>query len=97
MHKGFGMSTKTAIAGTMESNDIMITVSASRQEGKNTIVVESIVMRRFGPAIVAAIEDCLTQFNVNSVHIDAKDRGALECTIKARMETALLRYKELGA
>ena len=89
--------TKTAIAGTLESNDIMVTVSPSRQEGKNTIAVESIVMRQFGPAIIAAIEDSLTQFDVGFVHIDARDRGALECTIKARMEAALLRYKELGA
>ena len=86
---------KTAIAGTLESNDIMITVSPSRQEGKNTIAVESIVMRQFGQAIIAAIEDSLRQFDVGPVHIDARDRGALECTIKARMETALLRYKEL--
>ena len=88
--------TKTAIAGTLESNDIMITVSPSQQAGKNTIAVESIVMRQFGPAITAAIEESLMQFQADSVHIDARDRGALECTIKARMEAALLRYKELG-
>jgi len=87
--------TQTAIAGTLESNDILITVSPSLQAGKNTIAVESIVMRQFGPAIIAAIEESLKQFDVGCVHIDAKDRGALECTIKARMETALLRYKEL--
>ena len=79
----------------MESNDIMITVSPSRLEGKHTIAVESIVMRQFGPAIIAAIEDSLKQSDVGFVHIDAKDRGALECTIKARMEAALLRYKEM--
>jgi citrate lyase subunit gamma (acyl carrier protein) len=89
------MNARTAIAGTMESNDIMITVSSSRQEGKNTIAVESIVMQQFGPAIIAVIEECLEQFHIGSVHIDARDRGALECTIRARMETALLRYKEL--
>jgi len=89
------MGTKAAIAGTMESNDILISVSRSRQEGHNTIAVESIVMWQFGPAIIATIEECLKQFKVDSVHIDAKDRGALECTIRARMETALLRYKEL--
>jgi len=89
------MNTKTAIAGTMESNDILISVSRSRQEGQNTIAVESIVMRQFGPAIIATIEECLKQFNIGSVHIDANDKGALECTIRARMETALLRYKEL--
>ena len=89
------MITRTAIAGTLESNDIMISVSRSQQEGKNTIAVESIVMRQFGPAIIAVIEECLEQFPFGPVHIDAKDRGALECTIKARMEAALLRYKEL--
>jgi citrate lyase subunit gamma (acyl carrier protein) len=88
---------KTASAGTLESNDIMIQVSKSQEEGKNTISLESIVMRQFGPAIIAAIEESLKEFNVGSVHIEARDRGALECTIRARMETALLRYKELGA
>ena len=89
------MSTRTAIAGTMESNDIMIRVSGPLREGKHTIAVESIVMRQFGPAIIAVIEECLEQFPVGPVHIDARDRGALECTIRARMEAALLRYKEL--
>ena len=89
------MSTRTAIAGTLESNDIMISVSGPRQEGENAIAVESIVMRQFGPAIIAVIEECLEQFPVGPVHVDARDRGALECTIRARMEAALLRYKEL--
>jgi len=26
--------------------------------------------------------------------VTAQDKGALECTIKARMETAIARYKE---
>jgi citrate lyase subunit gamma (acyl carrier protein) len=91
------MSTRTALAGTMESNDIMIRVSPSRQEGKNTIDLESIVMQQFGPAIIAVIEDCLKEFDVGFVHIEARDRGALDCTIRARMEAALLRYKESGA
>ena len=89
------MNTKTAIAGTLESNDIMITVSPSQQGSKNTLAMESIVMRQFGSAIIATIEECLKQCDIDSVHIDARDRGALECTIRARMETALLRYKEL--
>jgi len=89
------MNTKTAIAGTLESNDIMITVSPSQQGSKNTLAVESIVMQQFGSAIIDTIEACLKQFDIDSVHIDARDRGALECTIRARMETALLRYKEL--
>jgi len=89
------MSTRTALAGTMESNDILIRISPSQQEGKNTLAVESSVMQQFGPAIIAAIEDCLQEFHITSVHVDARDRGALECTIRARMETALLRYKEL--
>ena len=89
------MSTKIAIAGTMESNDIMITVSKPQQEGKNTIALESIVMQQFGSTIIATIEECIEQFDAGPIHIDAKDRGALECTIRARMEAALLRYKEL--
>ena len=85
---------KTAIAGTLESNDIMITVSSLKPGEKNSITLESAVMKQFGQAIIATIEESLKLFKTDSVHIDAKDKGALECTIKARMETAIARYNE---
>lgn len=81
-----------AIAGTLESNDILVTIS-SGQRLENTVELESLVMLQFGPAIVAVIESCLDEAGMRGVHVSARDRGALDCTIRARMETAIARYQ----
>ena len=86
---------RQAVAGTLESNDIYIAISANNNERGNNIVLESIVMKQFGPAILAVIEACLADASLQGVEVAAKDRGALDCTIKARMETAITRYKSL--
>lgn len=87
--------TRQAIAGTLESNDIHIAISGSNGESGNKIVLESIVVKQFGPAIQAVIEACLADASLRGVEVTAKDRGALDWTIKARMETAITRYKRL--
>ena len=87
--------TPKAIAGTLESNDIYIAIYGNSNKSGNTIVLESIVMKQFGPAIRAVIEYCLAESSLQGVEVSAKDRGALDCTIKARMETAITRYKRL--
>lgn len=88
---------RCATAGTLESNDIFITISEGDASGSNEILLESIVQKQFGPDIVAAIERVLDRFTLTGVRVEAKDKGALDCTIAARMETAILRYKELPA
>jgi len=87
--------TPKAIAGTLESNDIYIAIYGNGSKSGNTVVLESIVMKQFGPAILAVIEYCLAESSLQGVEVSAKDRGALDCTIKARMETAITRYKRL--
>lgn len=86
-------SAHQASAGTLESNDILVTISASAAE-ENTVSLESMVIKQFGPAILAAIHESLSEHGVRGVHVQAKDKGALDCTIKARMEAAIMRYKE---
>ena len=87
--------TRQATAGTLESNDIYIAISGNNSESGNNIVLESIVMKQFGAAIRAVIEACLADSSLWGVEVVAKDRGALDWTIKARMETAITRYKRL--
>jgi len=89
------VQTRQAIAGTLESNDIYIAISGNSSENGNNIVLESIVMKQFGLAILAVLEACLADSSLRGVQVVAKDRGALDCTIKARMETAITRYKRL--
>lgn len=93
---------KCGTAGTLESNDIFITISRTPPgkdtpgaAGGNTIRLESIVLRQFGPEILASIEKSLALFGLTGVTVEAKDKGALDCTIAARMEAAILRYKEV--
>lgn len=86
----------TAQSGTLESNDIFIRIS--RQDAKeNTVALSSIVMKQFGASIEQTIRQCLEEQGVSAVHVDADDRGALECTIKARMEAAIGRFRRMSA
>ena len=85
----------SAVAGSLESNDILITISGSSTGGSaNSVSLSSIVINQFGPAIRAVIDQCLEKSGLSGVEVSVQDKGALECTIKARMETAIARYKE---
>ncbi|MCC5908882.1 MAG: citrate lyase acyl carrier protein [Clostridiaceae bacterium] len=85
------MDIKTpAKAGTMESNDIYVIVQPN-DEGGIIIELESIVMKQFGKKIKEVILETLEALNIKNIHLSAKDRGALDYTIKARVETAVKR------
>ena len=87
----------SAVAGTLESNDILITISSTASSiggSANSVSLSSIVINQFGPAIRAVIDQCLEKSGLSGVEVTVQDKGALGCTIKARMETAIARYKE---
>lgn len=79
---------RTAKAGTFESNDIYILIA--QNEGIK-IEIDSPVMEQFGDRIREVIEDTLKEYQVKNVFIKAEDKGALDFTIKARVETAIKR------
>lgn len=81
---------KAAKAGTVESNDILVMV-APNPNGGIQIKVESIVLKQFGEAIKKAIMDKLQELEVEEGLIIAQDKGALDYTIKSRVETAVKR------
>ena len=78
-----------AMAGTLESSDIMVMVEPCEQGIQ--IDLQSSVYHQFGEAIMETIRDVTQKFGVSSVCIHANDHGALDCTIRARVETALKR------
>lgn len=82
--------TKTAVAGTVESSDIMITVSPN-DENKVVINLNSSVEKQFGARIREVIEKTLQHLNIDSVTVEAVDKGALDCTIQARTIIAVNR------
>jgi citrate lyase subunit gamma (acyl carrier protein) len=75
-------------AGSYESSDCIITVTPSEDR---VIEIESIVMEQFGDAIYAVIEKTLNQHHIPHVTVVCRDKGALDYTIKSRLETALKR------
>ena len=81
-----------ATAGTMESSDIMITLSPNKTGLE--IKLQSNVEKQFGQQIRTMIESVLKQFEITNVTVDAVDKGALDCTIKARTIVAV--YRGLG-
>ncbi|WED57365.1 citrate lyase acyl carrier protein [Fructilactobacillus sanfranciscensis] len=80
---------KTAIAGTLESSDIQVTVSKGNDGIK--IDLTSDVKERFGNNIVKTIEEIVNKFGIENINIKAVDQGALDCVIKARTITAIQR------
>jgi citrate lyase subunit gamma (acyl carrier protein) len=81
---------KPAKAGTMESNDIYVSIFPNEGQGID-LTLESSVIKQFGDQIESAIRDTLEKLNVKDAKITAMDRGALDCTIRARVETAVKR------
>jgi len=78
------------IAGTLESSDI--TISLEPNEGKGIeIQLKSSVERQFGNQIKKVIHERLEELGVKNALVRANDKGALDCTIKARVTTAVSR------
>ena len=83
---------KAAAAGTMESSDVYVEIEPGN--GEIEIAVESVVARQFGDAIRHSALEILRQQGIDSAKVSIVDRGALDCVIRARVETAVLRGKE---
>lgn len=80
---------KNAVAGSFESSDVFVEV-APKTNGIE-IEVQSVVYQQFGKAIEKTVRDVLNEFEVKSAAVKLTDHGALDCTIRARVETALKR------
>ena len=80
---------KNAVAGTLESSDAYVQVEPN--EAGIEIVLESVVLRQFGDDIKASVMEVLAENEVTNAKVSVNDRGAIDCTIRARVETALKR------
>ncbi len=75
-------------AGTYESSDCLITLT---KQDKLEVAIESIVLEQFGEQINEVIMNTLITHNITNVKVECFDKGALDYTIKSRLETALKR------
>ncbi len=80
---------KSAVAGTLESSDAMVTI----EPGESGIELElsSVVFHQYGAQIQKLVYDTLHNLGVEDAKISIVDKGALDCTLKARIECAVFR------
>ena len=74
---------KPAVAGTLESSDCQIEIE-----------LESDVAVMFGDSIRETVNNTLEEFGVKDAYVEIRDKGALDCVIKARMECVICRGAE---
>lgn len=79
---------KTGRAGSLESNDLIVEV-----EPADDLIIEikSVVEDIFKDQIEDVVRQTLKDLNVDKAKIRIDDRGALDFTISARVETAVKR------
>lgn len=85
---------KSAVAGTLESSDAMVTVEPG--EGI-TLELSSSVMNQYGRQIKATVLETLERLGVKDARVIVVDKGALDCTLKARVECAVFRSCDASA
>ena len=79
---------RAAAAGTLESSDALVTV----EPGTGIAVsVSSVVEKQFSKAIEQAVRETLQGLAVTGASVSVQDRGALDCTLRARVEAAARR------
>ena len=80
---------KPAMAGTLESSDAQVMVEPG--EDGIELTLESSVMNQYGRQIKATVLETLERLGVENARVAVVDKGALDCTIKARVECAVFR------
>ena len=86
-----GEIVRRSVAGTMESSDAYVEL----EPGTNGIELEidSVVIKQFGQQIRNVVTEVLAEQGVANAKVRLVDRGALDCVIRARVETAIVRAK----
>lgn len=80
---------KSALAGTLESSDVQVTVEPSAAGLE--LDIQSSVMNQYGRQIEQTVIETLKNLQVEQVKVHVVDKGALDCTIRARVECAVHR------
>lgn len=85
---------KNSMVGTLESCDIQIMIETKTEAGIE-IQLKSSVEKQFGKQIRKVIKETLESLGIDSAKVIAIDKGALDCTIKARVQCAA--YRAMGS
>ena len=81
---------QSAVAGTMESSDVMVTVRPNPEKGLQ-VQIKSVVLSMFGDQIRATVEEVFASFGIEDAIVELVDKGAIDCVIRARTQAAICR------
>lgn len=87
------MIKQRACAGTLESSDIYVEVAPAAAGSGLALDITSVVFAQFGEEIERVIRETLQDLEIADADVRVSDRGAVDCTIRARVETAVRRGK----
>lgn len=82
---------KPAVAGTLESSDAMVTIEPADAGSGIIFELDSVVIHQYGRQIRRVVMETLDRLGVEDAYINIVDKGALDCTLKARVECAVFR------
>ena len=82
---------RIATAGTLESSDAMVTVEPQEEGSGIDFTLESVVIHQYGNSIKKTVLEALDRLEVSDARVFVVDKGALDCTLKARVECAVYR------
>jgi citrate lyase subunit gamma (acyl carrier protein) len=80
-----------AQSGTFESSDVIFLIEPLPANSGRKIELFSTVLHQYGESFNKIVMEMLDSFGMTDIHLIARDKGALEPTIKARLETAIKR------
>lgn len=87
---------KMAVAGTLESSDAMVTIEPLEEGEGIDFELDSVVIHQFGEQIKSVVFETLDRLDVKDAYVKVVDKGALDCTLKARVECAVYRACDIN-
>ena len=85
----------TGIAGTLDSSDVMVTVKPNPASGID-IQIESSVIAQYGDEMRETVKSVMQEFDITDAVVELQDKGAMDCVLRARAETAVCRALGVG-
>lgn len=79
---------KESVCGTLQSNDCLVRISPAQTL---ELEIKSSVKNEFGEQIEKVIRKTLAELKIGGCKITIEDKGALDCTIASRVQTAVER------
>lgn len=84
--------TKTAQAGVSQLSDILIQVMPNPEGGiRLELDSKRVILKQFGRQMEKVIREKIDEMEIEDLILKAKDNGALDYTIRARVQAAIER------